>query len=54
MKDAGSGMSVIGHSLIILQALGVDMTLIGLKQGSFFSCCEFLLVSCESLASLRK
>eukprot|EP00045_Choanoeca_perplexa_P005127 m.43658 g.43658 ORF g.43658 m.43658 type:complete len:423 (+) comp12946_c0_seq1:90-1358(+) len=32
MKDAGSGMSVIGHSLIILEALGVDMRNIGLKQ----------------------
>ena len=32
MRDAGSGMSVVGHSLIILEALSVDLREIGLKQ----------------------
>lgn len=33
MKDAGSGMSVIGHSLSILRNLGIDLpSTIGLKQ----------------------
>eukprot|EP00043_Microstomoeca_roanoka_P027222 m.13817 g.13817 ORF g.13817 m.13817 type:complete len:89 (-) comp7428_c0_seq1:1054-1320(-) len=33
MSDAGSGMSVIGHSLVILRELGVDLpATIGFKQ----------------------
>eukprot|EP00051_Salpingoeca_urceolata_P007709 m.99845 g.99845 ORF g.99845 m.99845 type:complete len:433 (-) comp15362_c0_seq2:25-1323(-) len=32
LRDAGSGMSVIGHSLLLLRALGVDMASVGLKQ----------------------
>ena len=32
MRDAGSGMSVIGHSLHLLHVLGVDLRDIGLLQ----------------------
>jgi hypothetical protein len=32
MSDAGSGMSVIGHSLELLLCLGVDLRDIGLLQ----------------------
>ncbi len=32
MRDAGSGMSVIGHSLELLLCLGVDLRDVGLLQ----------------------
>ena len=32
LQDPGSGMSVIGHSLVILRSLGVDLDSVGLPQ----------------------
>lgn len=34
LRDAGSGMSVIGHSLVLLQSLGVDLRALGLRSRS--------------------